>query len=109
MGLYDRFRHRAGARGDPTLLRQVGTRADPASVYGHLVDRMPEPGDLIEAFSPQLSRCFRMVQSRQLQADHCDEPPAWKGIWVDVKGRSWYVEACAKHAPKVTSGPADGF
>jgi hypothetical protein len=42
-----------------------------------------------------------MVQSRQLQADHCYEPPAWKGIWVDVTGRSWYVEACAKHAPKV--------
>jgi hypothetical protein len=70
---------------------------------------MPEPGDLIDAFSPQPGRCFRMVQSRQLQADHCYEPPAWKGIWVDVKGRSWYVEACAKHAPKVTSGPADGF
>jgi hypothetical protein len=39
---------------------------------------------------------------RQLQATHCYEPPAWKGIWPDRKGRSWYVEACAQHAPKVS-------
>lgn len=29
---------------------------------------MPQPGDLVDAFSPQPGRCFRMVQSRQLQA-----------------------------------------
>ena len=33
------------------------------------MDPMPEPGDLIAAFSPQPGRCFRMVQSRQLQAN----------------------------------------
>jgi hypothetical protein len=64
---------------------------------------MPQPGDLIAAFSPQPGRCFRMVQSRQLQATHCYEPPAWKGIWCDRTGRSWYVEACREHALKVTS------
>jgi len=65
------------------------------------VDRMPEPGDLIAAFSPQLGRCFRMVQSVQLQATHCRGEPAWKGIWRDRGGgRSWYVEACREHAPK---------
>jgi hypothetical protein len=47
---------------------------------------MPEPGDLIVAFSPQPERCFRMVQSVQLQATHCHEPPAWKGTWRDAKG-----------------------
>jgi hypothetical protein len=54
--------------------------------------RMPQPGDLITAFSPQPGRCFRMVYSEQLQATHCYEPPAWKGPWRDAKGKSWYVE-----------------
>ena len=35
------------------------------------VDPMPEPGEQVDAFSPQPGRCFRMVQSRQLQATHC--------------------------------------
>jgi len=39
-----------------------------------------------------------MVYSHQLQADHCRRPPAWNGIWIDVKGKSWYVEACRAHA-----------
>ena len=55
---------------------------------------MPVPGDLIEAFSPLPDRCFRMVQSRQLQATHCRGEPARKGVWKDRSGRSWYVEAC---------------
>jgi hypothetical protein len=43
-----------------------------------------------------------MVYSRQLQAAHCRGAPAWKGVWRDRKGQSWYVEACQEHAPKVT-------
>jgi hypothetical protein len=74
-----------------------------------MLDLMPEPGDLIAAFSPQPDRCFRMVQSRQLQATHCGQPPAWKGQWQDVKGSWWYVEACREHAPKVRSGAMEGF
>jgi hypothetical protein len=50
------------------------------------MERMPEPGDLIEAFSPQPGRCFRMVQSRQLQATHCRQEPAWKGVWKGAAG-----------------------
>jgi hypothetical protein len=73
------------------------------------VSQMPEPGDLIAAFSRQPGRCFRMVQSRQLQATHCYEPPAWKGQWRDAKGRTWYVEACRVHAPKLTSDASAGF
>ena len=73
------------------------------------VDLMPEPGDLIEAFSPLPDRCFRMVQSRQLQATHCCGEPAWKGVWKDRSGRSWYIEACGDHAPKLTNGPSEGF
>lgn len=62
----------------------------------------PQPGDLITAFSVQPGRCFKMVYSRQLQATHCRrQPPAWKGVWRDATGRSWYVEACREHAPKV--------
>ena len=64
------------------------------------MDRMPAPGDIVTAFSPQPGRCFRMVYSEQLQATHCHAPPAWKGIWKDRKGKRWYVEACRTHAPK---------
>jgi hypothetical protein len=44
--------------------------------YPRPVDRMPEPGDLIDAFRPLPDPCFRMVQSRQLQATHCRGAPA---------------------------------
>ena len=70
---------------------------------------MPELGDLITAFSPQPGRCFRMVYSRQLQASHCRQPPLWKGIWRDRTGKSWYVQACRKHAPKVTSKASEEY
>ncbi len=70
---------------------------------------MPEPGDLIEAFSPQPGRCFRMVYTVQLQADYCRQPPAWKGQWQDANGRWWYVEACREHAPNAMSRSAEGF
>jgi hypothetical protein len=46
---------------------------------------MPEPGDLITAFSTQPGRCSCMIYSHQLQADHSRQPPAWKGIWTDAK------------------------
>jgi hypothetical protein len=38
---------------------------DPPSIDVGPVDRMPEPGDLIEAFSPQPGHCFRMIYSHQ--------------------------------------------
>ncbi len=69
---------------------------------------MPQPGDLITAFSPEPGHCFTMIQSRQLQADHCREVPAWKGIWTDRKGKSWYLEACREHAPKITRSAGKG-
>jgi hypothetical protein len=62
---------------------------------------MPEPGDLITAFSPQPGRCFRMLYSRQLQATHCRGEPAWKGVWRDRTGKSWYVEACRHHCRRL--------
>jgi hypothetical protein len=49
----------------------------------------------------QPGRCFRRVNSVQLQATHCYERPAWKGIWKDRLGKNHYVEACREHAPKV--------
>jgi len=70
---------------------------------------MPDPGDLIAAFSPQPGRCFGMVYSVQLHADHCRQPPAWKGVSTDRKGNSWYVEACRQHAPELTSDQSEGF
>jgi hypothetical protein len=59
----------------------------PRSTLGPM-DPMPQAGDLIEAFSPQPGRRFRMVQLVQLQATHCYGPPAWRGIWRDRAGRS---------------------
>ena len=52
-----------GVRTDSTLTppSRVGFAG---LVYRGDVSSMPEPGDLIEAFSPQPGRCFRMVQSR---------------------------------------------
>jgi hypothetical protein len=64
--------------------------------------QMPQPGDLISAFSVQPGRCFRMIYSRQLQATHCRQPPAWKGAWKDAKDKSRYLEACRDHAPKLS-------
>jgi hypothetical protein len=63
------------------------------------MSEMPRPGDTITGFFVQQGRCFRMVYSDQLQATHCYQPPAWKGVWRDAKGRSHYVEACREHAP----------
>jgi hypothetical protein len=51
------------------------------------------PGDALTGFFVQEGRCFRMVASGQIQATHCYQPPAWKGIWKDRKGKSHYVEA----------------
>jgi hypothetical protein len=39
-----------------------------------------------------------MVQSCQLQAEHCRGLPARQGVRRDRLGRSWYVEACREHA-----------
>ena len=61
----------------------------------HFMGRASQPG-----------RCFRMIYDHKLQATHCRQPPAWKGVWRDAKGKSWYVEACRKHAPKLRSGGA---
>jgi len=78
------------------LSRSVVPPHTPASASSAraLLEAGRRHGVVIDAFSPQPGRCFRMVQSRQLQADHCRGEPAWKGQWQDVKGRWWYVEAC---------------
>jgi hypothetical protein len=46
----------------------------------------PKSGDLHRGFFIAPGRCFRMIYSAQLQATHCYEPPAWKGIWKDRLG-----------------------
>ena len=35
---------------------------------------------------------------RQLQTTHLSGAPAWKGVWRDRTGKTWYVEACGQHA-----------
>lgn len=62
---------------------------------------MPQPGELLNAFSVRPGHCFRMVYDRKLQADHCRQEPRWKGVWRDATGRSWYVETCGEHAPRL--------
>jgi len=74
------------------------------------MSQMPESGDLIDAFSPQPGRCFRMVQSRQLQATHCYEPPAWKGVWRRPQRRQLVrrgvPDARAEGSQSALNGPA---
>jgi hypothetical protein len=48
-----------------------------------------------------------MVYDRNLRASHCLAPLAWKSIWTDPKGKSWYLEACGGHAPKWSRLSAD--
>jgi hypothetical protein len=57
------------------------------------VNRMPPPGDLITAFSVEPGHCFRMVYDHKLQATHCRQPPAWKVVWRDAKGKSSYYQS----------------
>jgi hypothetical protein len=44
-----------------------------------------------------------MVNVDNGQSDHCRQLVKCEGAWRDVKGRSWYVEACREHAPKASS------
>ena len=60
-------------------------------------------GKLLKSWSIRPGACFRMVNDHNGQADHCRQRVEWKGVWRDVKGRSWYVEACREHAPKASS------
>jgi len=73
------------------------------------MDGMPQPGEPCPGFIAEPGRCWRMLYSHQLQATHCRQEPAWKGIWTDRKGKGWYVEACRQHAPKLTSAASEGF
>ena len=36
----------------------------------------------------------------QVQATHCRQRQAWKSIWRDRTGKSWYIEACREHPSK---------
>ena len=59
--------HRPGNRTRRSAFPCADSATDPAPVYGRTVEQMPEPSDLITAFSPQPGRCFRMIYSHQLQ------------------------------------------
>jgi len=62
------------------------------------VRAMPRPGDTVgDIFFVSPGRCFRMVQSPQLQTTHCAEPAVWRGRWTDVNGRVHRVDACDVH------------
>jgi hypothetical protein len=77
--------------------RSYGRRAT-VEDYRLRMDRMPEPGDLLPySFAAIPGRCCRMIYSPQIQAMHCLKAPAWKGVWTDRKGGSWYLEACNDH------------
>ena len=92
-----------------SLTPRAEPRQDPGRSSVRPMDRMPEPGGLITAFSPQPGRCFRVVYSVQLQADHCRQAPAWKGIWTDARGRVGRSKSCRLYAPRVTSGASERF
>ena len=67
------------------------------------VDRMPEPGDPCPGFIVQPERCWQMIYDKQLQANHCPEPPSWTGRWFTPKGDRWFrVWACPDHLDGLT-------
>ena len=71
---------------------------------------MPEPGDLLAAFSPQPGRRFGTAELGPIcKRTHCYEPTVWKG--QTPKGRTWYVEPrrAGSTWPKLTSDASDGF
>jgi len=51
------------------------------------VDRVPEPGDLITAFSPQPGQCSRMIYSISCRRPTASEAPAWKGRLAGPDGQ----------------------
>ena len=70
--------------------------------------QMPESGDLVTAFSPQSGRCFRMIHSHQLQADH----PSAAGIEGSVARRQGALAVRRGVPPARAEGdqrPVEGF
>ncbi len=64
---------------------------------------MPQPGDPCPGFIAEPDRCWRMVYSRQLQAAHYREAPAWTGRWFSPSGERWWsVWACPDHLEGLT-------
>jgi hypothetical protein len=65
---------------------------------------MPSPGDpYANAFIAEHMKCWRMIHSRQLQATHCREEPAWTGRRFSPRGDRWFrVWACPNHLEGLT-------
>ena len=64
---------------------------------------MPQPGDVCPGFLADPPRCWRMVYSPQLQADHCRTPVDWTGRCRSPKlDRWWIVGACDAHTDGLT-------
>ena len=71
---------------------------------------MPEPGALIEAFSPLPDRSFRMDAVPATQSHPLPRGASVEGRLEGLLGaQGWYIEACREHAPKVTGGASEGY
>ena len=51
-------------------------------------------------------RCFRILKSEYFGGTvYCEGLVTWKGLWRDVKGEVWMVEACDRHRPDGEKDP----
>jgi hypothetical protein len=84
----------------------LGREQSPSTVAP--VSPMPQPGDRSPGFMAEPSRCWAMVDDRNLQAKHCPEATSWTGRSFSPKGdRSWRVWSCPDHLEGLT-GLRDG-
>ena len=62
----------------------------------------PQPGDVHPGFICEPGRCWRLVNTSQLQTD-CAEQPTWTGRWRSPRGDGWWVVwACPDHLDGLT-------
>ena len=56
-----------------------------------------------EAFSTTPGQCFRFIHAGTGHAQHCPNPVARQGAFIDATGKGWTVDACAQHAGDLAS------
>jgi hypothetical protein len=63
---------------------------------------MPEPGERSPGFYVEPNRGWALVYDRNLQSDHCLEPPEWTGRYRTPKKYAWFVVWSCDHSAELT-------
>jgi hypothetical protein len=59
---------------------------------------MHEPGDIAPGFTAQPRQCWTMVYDERGWTTHCTHTVVWRGVFRNVEGKRWTVDACEAHA-----------